>query len=46
MKTIKYRYYHFGPFLYSTKITDDEVKTMLDICEKQKELDNNFRNKV
>lgn len=36
MKTINYNYYHFGPFLYSTKITDDEVKTMLDICEKQK----------
>jgi len=39
MKTINYNYYHFGPFLYSTKITDDEVKIMLDICEKQKEED-------
>ena len=36
MKTINYNYYHFGPFLYSTRITEDEIKTMLDICEKQK----------
>lgn len=36
MKTINYNYYNFGPFLYSTKLTDDEVKTCLDICEKQK----------
>lgn len=36
MKTINYNYHHFGPFLYSTKLDENEIKTMLDICEKQK----------
>lgn len=31
-----YTFYHFGPFLYSTKITDDEVKKMLEICKEQR----------
>jgi len=36
MRTINFKFYYFGPFLYSTKLTEEEVNIILDICDKQK----------
>jgi uncharacterized protein (TIGR02466 family) len=36
---INYNFYHWGPFLYKTKILDEEVKKILSFCKKKKSLD-------
>lgn len=30
-RQINYKYFHWGPFLYTTKITDEDIKTLLDL---------------
>lgn len=36
---IKYDYFHWGPFLYKTKVTDEIVKQLLSFCKRDKEKD-------
>ena len=33
---IRFDYYHFGPFLYKTKLTEEKIKDIVSICEKEK----------
>ena len=37
MKLINYRYYNWGPFLYSSRITPDCLTKILEICNKAKD---------
>jgi uncharacterized protein (TIGR02466 family) len=36
---INYNFYHWGPFLYKTKILNEEVKKILYFCKKKKSFD-------
>tara|TARA_R100001143_G_scaffold36866_1_gene34330 strand:+ start:759 stop:1370 length:612 start_codon:yes stop_codon:yes gene_type:complete len=36
-ETINYKYYHWGPLLYSTKVTPERVAKILEICNKAKD---------
>lgn len=33
-KTIKYNYYHWGPFLYATSLTSEELEKIKTLCSK------------
>ena len=36
-EVINYRYYHWGPLLYSSKVTPERVTKVLEICNKAKD---------
>ena len=38
-KTIHYNFFHWGPFLYKTKLTDEEIKQIKSLCKKNKNKD-------
>ena len=38
-KIIKHQFYHWGPFLYKTKIISEEVEQIKSLCEKNKNKD-------
>ncbi len=35
MKTIDYTFYHWGPFLYKTSLTKEEIKNIKKLCSKK-----------
>ena len=36
---INYNFYHWGPFLYKTRLTDESIEKVLSFCKKKKSLD-------
>ena len=38
-KQINYNFFHWGPFLYKTKLTDEEVDQIKSLCNKNKKKD-------
>lgn len=38
-KKIYYNFFHWGPFLYKTKLTDEEVEQIKSLCKKNKKKD-------
>ena len=38
-KTINYQFFHWGPFLYKTKLNDDEINKIKKLCKKDKKKD-------
>jgi uncharacterized protein (TIGR02466 family) len=38
-KQINYNFFHWGPFLYKTKLTDEEVDQIKSLCNKKKKKD-------
>lgn len=38
-KIIHYNFFHWGPFLYKTKLTDEEIKQIKFLCKKNKKKD-------
>ena len=43
-KTITYNFFHWGPFLYKTKLTDEETNKIKKLCKKDNKKD--FRKKL
>jgi len=38
-KIINYNFFHWGPFLYKTKLTDEEINKIKKLCKKDKKKD-------
>jgi len=38
-KTIHYNFFHWGPFLYKAKLTNEEIKQIKSLCKKNKKKD-------
>ena len=40
IRTINYNFFHWGPFLYKTKLTNKEIEQIKSLCKKNKKKDN------